>query len=67
MTIQKQIPVGIIIPPRTMAGFSLYENDIHKLTIQYPSTWNKQEILLSDDYTGPNTNFPYNNSRLMKT
>ena len=52
MTIQKQIPVGIIIPPRTMAGFSLYENDTHKLTIQYPSTWNKQEILLSDDYTG---------------
>ena len=35
-----------------MAGFSLYENDTHKLTIQYPSTWNKQEILLSDDYTG---------------
>jgi hypothetical protein len=52
MTIQKQIPVGIIIPPRTMAGFSLYENDTHKLRIQYPSTWNKQEILLSDDYTG---------------
>jgi hypothetical protein len=52
MTIQKQIPEGIIIPPRTIAGFSLYENDIHKLTIQYPSTWNKQEILLSDDYTG---------------
>jgi hypothetical protein len=51
MTIQKQTPVGIIIPPRTMTGFSLYQNDIHKLTIQYPSTWNKQEILLSDDYT----------------
>lgn len=51
MTIHKQTPVGIIIPPRTMAGFSLYENDIHKLTIQYPSIWNKQEILLSDDNT----------------
>jgi hypothetical protein len=50
MTIQKQIPVGIIIPPRTMAGFSLYENAIHRLTIQYPSTWNKQEIPLNDDY-----------------
>jgi hypothetical protein len=49
---QEQTPVGVTIPPRTLAGFSLYENDIHKLTIQYPSTWNKQEILLSDDYTG---------------
>jgi hypothetical protein len=52
MMMKKQIPVGIIIPPRTMAGFSLYENYIHKLTIQYPSTWNKQEILLGAGYTG---------------
>jgi hypothetical protein len=52
MMIQEQIAVGVTCPSTTMAGFSLYENTIHKLTIQYPSTWNKQEILLNNDYRG---------------
>lgn len=33
-----------------MEGFSLYENSIHKISIQYPSDWNKQEIF-NNDYT----------------
>jgi len=52
MMIQEQIAVGVTCQSRTMAGFSLYENAIHRLTIQYPSTWNKQEILLNSDYRG---------------
>jgi hypothetical protein len=35
-----------------MAGFSLYENAIHNVLMQYPSIWNKQEILLNNDHTG---------------
>lgn len=34
----------------TMEGFSLYENSIHKASIQYPSDWEKQEIF-NNDYT----------------
>jgi hypothetical protein len=52
MMIQEQIAVGVTCPSTTIAGFSLYENATHKLTIQYPSTWNKQEILLNNDYRG---------------
>ena len=37
-------------PPKKMEGFSLYENAIHRVTIQYPTTWSKQEILLSNDH-----------------
>ena len=33
-----------------MEGFSLYENSIHKISIQYPSDWDKQEIF-NNDYT----------------
>jgi len=29
-------------------GFSIYENITHKVAIQYPSGWNKQEILNND-------------------
>lgn len=36
----------------TMAGFSLYDNLIHNVSIQYPSIWNKQEILLNNDHIG---------------
>jgi hypothetical protein len=49
MMIQEPRSVGVT---RAIAGFSLYENAIHKLTIQYPSTWNKQEIILNNDHTG---------------
>jgi hypothetical protein len=56
MMIQEQRPAPaaatVTVLSRTMEGFSLYENTIHKLTIQYPSTWNKQEILLHNDHTG---------------
>ena len=32
----------------TLKGFSVYENITHKVAIQYPSGWNKQEILNND-------------------
>jgi hypothetical protein len=32
----------------TMKGFSIYENITHNISIQYPSGWNKQEILNND-------------------
>ena len=50
MMIQKQGPAATV-PSRTMAGFSLYENAMHKVSMQYPSIWNKQEILLNNDHT----------------
>jgi hypothetical protein len=31
-----------------MKGFSTHENSTHKVSIQYPSCWNKQEILNND-------------------
>jgi hypothetical protein len=31
-----------------MPGFSLYENTTHNVSMQYPSNWNKQEILNID-------------------
>ena len=33
-----------------MEGFSLYENIIHNVSIQYPSNWNKHDILLNNDH-----------------
>jgi hypothetical protein len=33
----------------TVKGFSIYKNITHKVGIQYPSSWNKQEIL-NDDF-----------------
>ena len=32
----------------TMEGFSIYENITHNVSIQYPSGWNKHEILNND-------------------
>ena len=32
----------------TVMGFSIYENITHNVSIQYPSGWNKQEILNND-------------------
>ncbi len=32
----------------TMKGFSIHKNITHKVAIQYPSGWNKHEILSSD-------------------
>jgi len=32
----------------TVKGFSIYENTTHKVAIQYPSGWNKHEILNND-------------------
>jgi hypothetical protein len=32
----------------TMKGFSIYQNTTHNISIQYPSGWNKQEILNSE-------------------
>jgi hypothetical protein len=34
-----------------MEGFSLYQNSIHKASIQYPSVWDKHEIF-NNDYVG---------------
>lgn len=31
-----------------MKGFSIYENITHNVSIQYPSGWNKHEILNND-------------------
>ncbi len=45
----EQGPAAVTVLPR-MAGFSLYENVIYNLSIQYPSIWNKQEILLNNDH-----------------
>jgi hypothetical protein len=44
---------AVTTPPQSkiMKGFSLYENAIHRFTIQYPTTWRKQEILLNNDHT----------------
>ena len=50
--IQEHRLVGATIPSRTLPGFSLYTNTIHNMTIQYPSTWNEQEILLNNGHTG---------------
>ena len=33
-----------------MAGFSLYENAMHNLSMQYPSIWNKQEIQINNGH-----------------
>ena len=34
-----------------MEGFSLYENTVQNVSMQYPSNWNKQEILLNNDHS----------------
>lgn len=34
--------------PSVMEGFSLYQNSIHKASIQYPSVWDKHEIFNND-------------------
>jgi hypothetical protein len=52
MLILEQRAAGVTVPSKTMEGFSLYENTMHKLRLQYPSTWNKQEIILKDDHMG---------------
>lgn len=44
--------VAVTTQSKIMEGFSLYENAIHRLTMRYPSTWNKQEILLDDVHRG---------------
>ncbi len=36
------------IASTTVKGFSIYENITHNISIQYPSDWNKQEILNND-------------------
>jgi len=36
------------ITSTTMKGFSIYENITHNVSIQYPSDWNKHEILNND-------------------
>jgi hypothetical protein len=51
MMIQEQGPAAVTVPSR-LAGFSLYENAIHNVLIQYPSIWNKQEMLLNNGHTG---------------
>lgn len=52
MLIQEQRAAGVTVPSKTIEGFSLYENTIYRLRLQYPSTWNKQEIILKDDHMG---------------
>ena len=37
-----------VITSTTMKGFSIYENITHNVSIQYPSDWNKHEILNND-------------------
>jgi hypothetical protein len=51
MMIQEQGPAAVTVPSR-LAGFSLYENAIHNVLIQYPSIWNKQEMLLNNGHIG---------------
>ena len=48
---RKEQGPAVTVPSRTMAGFSLYENAIYNVSMQYPSIWNKQEILLNNDHT----------------
>jgi hypothetical protein len=45
----EQGPAAVTVLSR-MAGFLLYENVIYNLSMQYPSSWNKQEILLNNDH-----------------
>src|SRR5437867_2839289 len=37
-----------VITSTTMKGFSIYDNITHNVSIQYPSDWNKHEILNND-------------------
>ncbi|MGC2680784.1 MAG: hypothetical protein WA323_02880, partial [Candidatus Nitrosopolaris sp.] len=43
---------AVTVPSRTMAGFSLYKNAIYNVSMQYPSIWSDQEILLNNDHIG---------------
>ena len=36
------------VTPTTVKDFSIYENITHKVAIQYPSRWNKNEIVNND-------------------
>jgi hypothetical protein len=42
---------AVTVPSRTMAGFSLYKNAIYNVSMQYPSIWSNQEILLNNDHS----------------
>ena len=57
MMAQKQMPTRVTFRSKTMPSFSLYENAIHKVLMQYPSIWNKHEILLNNEYSAVNAMF----------
>lgn len=40
-----------ILKPSIMDGFSLYEDSIHKASIQYPSVWDRHQMFNSDYVT----------------
>jgi eukaryotic-like serine/threonine-protein kinase len=48
-------PATLSVTPTRRAtaahGFSLYENSIHKIILEYPSAWIKRETLNNDDTT----------------
>ncbi|MDP9287150.1 MAG: hypothetical protein M3P08_03010 [Thermoproteota archaeon] len=45
---QSQTTTTSSVTLTTVKGFSIYENITHNVSIQYPSDWNKHEILNSD-------------------
>jgi hypothetical protein len=45
---QSEMTTSSAIISTKLMGFSLYENIPHGTSIQYPSTWNKQELLNND-------------------
>ena len=47
---KEQESAAVTVPSKTMAGFSLYENAMHNLSMQYPSIWNKQEIQINNGH-----------------
>ena len=45
---QSQTTTTSSVTSTTVKGFSIYENITHNVSIQYPSDWNKHEMLNSD-------------------
>ena len=45
---QSQTTTTSSVTSTTVKGFSIYENITHNVSIQYPSGWNKHEILNND-------------------
>jgi hypothetical protein len=48
LTQSQRTTISSAVTSTTVKGFSIYENITHNISIQYPSGWNKQEILNND-------------------